>query len=72
MIGFLRKTRKQLAEDNRFIIYWRYAIGEIVLVVVGILIALQINNWNEAKKTLTLEKRILIALHIEFEEKEIQ
>ncbi|UCD61312.1 MAG: hypothetical protein JSV59_01670, partial [Flavobacteriaceae bacterium] len=46
MIGFLRKIRKKLAEDNQFFKYSRYAIGEIVLVVVGILIALQINNWN--------------------------
>lgn len=59
MIGFLRKTRKQMAEDNRFIKYWRYAIGEIVLVVIGILIALQINNWNEKRKALKFEKEIL-------------
>ena len=38
-----------MADDNKPIKYMRYAIGEIVLVVVGILIALQINNWNEAK-----------------------
>jgi hypothetical protein len=47
MINFFRKTRKKLADDNRFFKYWRYAIGEIVLVVVGILIALSINNWNQ-------------------------
>ncbi|WP_019669897.1 DUF6090 family protein [Eudoraea adriatica] len=46
MIGFFRKIRKKLADDNQFFKYSRYAIGEIVLVVVGILIALQINNWN--------------------------
>ena len=38
MINFFRKTRKKLADDNRFFKYWRYAIGEIVLVVIGILI----------------------------------
>ncbi len=50
MISFFRKTRKQLADDNKPSKYMRYAIGEIVLVVVGILIALQINNWNEEGK----------------------
>ena len=50
MIGFFRKIRKKLADDNQFLKYSRYAIGEILLVVVGILIALQINNWNENRK----------------------
>ena len=49
MINFFRKTRKKLADDNRPLKYMRYAIGEIVLVVVGILIALSINNWNEER-----------------------
>lgn len=40
-----------MKNDNRPLIYLRYAIGEIVLVVIGILIALQINNWNEDRKT---------------------
>ena len=44
MIPFFRKVRKKTADDNRPLQYARYAIGEIVLVVVGILIALQINN----------------------------
>ena len=47
MINFFRKIRKKYANDNRPIKYVRYAIGEIVLVVIGILIALQINNWNQ-------------------------
>jgi hypothetical protein len=50
MIPFFRKLRKQLANDNRPLKYLRYAIGEIVLVVVGILIALQINNWNAERQ----------------------
>ena len=52
MLPFFRKIRWRLAANNQFFKYSRYAIGEIVLVVVGILIALQINNWNEEKKDL--------------------
>ncbi len=59
MINFFRKIRKQLADDNKFLKYSRYAIGEIVLVVVGILIALSINNWNESRKDRIQEKEIL-------------
>ena len=51
MIPFFRKIRYRLAKDNQFFKYSRYAIGDIVLVVVGILIALQINNWNENRKS---------------------
>ena len=52
MIGFFRKIRKKLADDNQFFKYSRYAIGEILLVVIGILIALQVNkhqNYLEAR-----------------------
>ena len=63
MIPFFRKIRYQLAKDNKFFKYSRYAIGVIVLVVVGILIALQINNWNEERKTgikiLTFRKALI-------------
>lgn len=62
MINFFRKTRKKLADDNQFFKYARYAIGEILLVVIGILIALQINNWNETKKIETKVKNSLVAL----------
>ncbi len=50
MIKFFRKIRQKLLSENKFSKYLIYAIGEIILVVIGILIALQINNWNEAKK----------------------
>jgi len=47
MIGFFRRMRKKLADENKFLQYSRYAIGEILLVVIGILIALQLNAWKE-------------------------
>ena len=50
MINFFRKIRKQLADQNKPLKYLRYAFGEIVLVMIGILLALQANNWNEARK----------------------
>ncbi|NND80372.1 MAG: hypothetical protein HKN53_10775 [Maribacter sp.] len=49
MIKFFRKIRQRLLTENKFSKYLLYAIGEIVLVVIGILIALQINNWNQKK-----------------------
>lgn len=67
MIPFFRKLRKQLANDNKPLKYMRYAIGEIVLVVIGILIALSINNWNETQKQERLELRYLKDLKKELE-----
>lgn len=63
MIIFFRNIRKNLVKAGKTTKYFKYAIGEIVLVVVGILIALQINNWNEVKKIKTLETKILKELH---------
>ena len=50
MINFFRKIRKQLADQNKPLKYFSYAFGEIVLVMIGILLALQVNNWNEERK----------------------
>ena len=50
MIKFFRHIRQNLISENKTGKYLKYAIGEIVLVVIGILIALQINNWNEQSK----------------------
>jgi hypothetical protein len=58
MINFFRRIRKKMADDNppagragQFLKYSRYAIWEIVLEVIGILITLQINTWNEEQKS---------------------
>ena len=59
MIKYFRHIRQQLLTENKFSKYLLYAIGEIVLVVIGILIALQINNWNEWRKDREKEKIIL-------------
>ncbi|MCJ7468017.1 MAG: DUF6090 family protein [Maribacter sp.] len=58
MIKFFRKIRFDLMEKNKTGKYLKYAFGEIVLVVIGILIALQINNWNEERKERILEREI--------------
>ena len=50
MIKFFRHIRKNLLNEGKTSKYFKYAIGEIILVVIGILIALQINNWNELRK----------------------
>ncbi len=59
MIKIFRKTRKNLLKEGKTARYFKYAIGEIVLVVIGILIALQINNWNEEKKNINKGYEIL-------------
>ena len=55
MIKFFRHIRKDLMEKNKTSKYIKYAIGEVVLVVFGILIALSINNWNQEKINRTEE-----------------
>ncbi|GAA4268194.1 DUF6090 family protein [Hyunsoonleella aestuarii] len=59
MIKFFRKVRQQLLSENKFSKYLLYAIGEIILVILGILIALQINNWNENRKDTAKEIQFL-------------
>ena len=66
MIKLFRNIRQKLVSEGKTANYLKYAIGEIVLVVIGILIALQINNWNEARKDRIEEKNILANLHDEF------
>jgi hypothetical protein len=62
MINIFRKIRQQLLIQNKFRKYLQYAVGEIVLVVCGILIALSINNWNEQRKETNIEHNYLVRL----------
>ncbi len=59
MIKFFRTIRQRMLKENRFSRYFLYAIGEIVLVVFGILIALQLNNWNNERKLVQQELGLL-------------
>ncbi len=67
MIHFFRRIRQKLLAENRLTRYLIYAIGEIVLVVIGILVALAINNWNEDRKDRAAEIVLLDNLLNEFE-----
>lgn len=63
MIKFFRKIRQNMIKENRTSKYLLYAIGEIILVVIGILLALQINTWNENRKANIEETAILESLY---------
>jgi len=67
MINLLRRIRRNMITEKKSDLYLVYAIGEVVLVVLGILIALQIDNWNENKKLKSIEQQYLLALKEEFE-----
>jgi len=67
MIKFFRHIRRSLLNENKMGKYFKYAIGEILLVVIGILIALSINTWNENEKNKVLEQTLLTDLKIELE-----
>lgn len=66
MIKFFRKIRQNSLLENKTGKYFKYALGEIVLVVIGILIALQINNWNQQRKDRDTEQIILKRLQNEY------
>ena len=70
MIKFFRKIRQKLLNENKFSKYLIYAIGEIILVVIGILIALQINNRNEDRKTRVEEMEYINSYLIDLEKVE--
>lgn len=65
MIKFFRKIRQKLLSQGKFSRYLIYAIGEIILVVIGILIALRINNWNTENKRHELERTLLTQIQQE-------
>jgi hypothetical protein len=58
MLHFFRKIRRELLANNKTIRYLKYGVGEIILVVIGILIALQIDTWNETRKARIQEIKI--------------
>ena len=63
MIKFFRKIRQQLLLEDKTGKYLKYALGEIIVVVIGILIALQINNWNDGRKNQIKEHKLLTEMH---------
>jgi hypothetical protein len=67
MIKFFRKIRQNLLSEGRTGKYFKYAIGEIILVVIGILIALQLNNYNETLSQNNLEMKAIHNLKLDFE-----
>ena len=67
MIKLFRNIRKKLLKEGKTANYLKYAIGEIILVVIGILIALQVNNWNESNKLKKEETLYLKRLKIDLE-----
>jgi hypothetical protein len=64
MLKFFRNIRRTLLSDNKKGKYLKYAIGEVILVMVGILLALQVNNWNENLKERVIEKELIVELII--------
>ncbi len=62
MIKFFQKIRQNMIKESKVSKYLLYAIGEIILVVIGILIALQVNNWNEYRKDRISEKELYLTL----------
>jgi len=67
MIKFFRHIRKNLLMENKTSKYFKYAIGEIILVMIGILLALQVSNWNNQRKENQLEKRYLSDLILDLQ-----
>ncbi len=67
MISFFRKIRQSLLKEGKTARYFKYAIGEILLVVIGILIALQINTWNQGRIERNNESLYLLSIVSELE-----
>ena len=67
MIKFFRKIRQNLLAEGKTVKYFKYAIGEIILVVIGILIALSLNNWNESRKNEIIKQQLIEDLIVELQ-----
>jgi len=68
MIQFFRRIRQKLLDEGRLYKYFLYALGEIALVMIGILLALQVNNWNEQRKETILEQKVVSELSKELDQ----
>jgi hypothetical protein len=71
MIKLFRNIRKNLLNEGKNTKYFKYAIGEIILVVIGILIALQVSNWNKQNEDRKLEKRHVSELILDLQKDSI-
>lgn len=72
MLRFFRHIRKRLMEQKRIRTYVLYAAGEILLVMIGILLALQVNNWNDVAKERKMEQRYLLQIFEDFRQDSLQ
>ena len=72
MLKFFRKVRQNLLSEGKTGKYLKYAVGEIILVVIGILIALQLNNYNETLKQNSLEINAINNLKLDFKYNKLQ
>ncbi len=68
MLHYLRQIRQKLIIQENVKKYLLYALGEILLVMIGILLALQVNNWNETRRVKIEEQRVLKALRVDIEQ----
>ena len=68
MLRFFRQIRQRLLTDNRFSKYLLYAVGEVLLIVIGILIALQLENWNSQSERNKHSQQLLKSLLVELQD----
>ena len=69
MLYLFRRIRRDLLADSKFFRYLKYGVGEIILVVIGILIAIQVDKWNEQRKEEDMYRNYLVRLKTDYEEK---